>query len=69
MNDNACEICQNSVLYDGICPGLAKDATYSLLKPISCGSSLLENGVIENSVTNAKIINGYCNCKSFFKIK
>lgn len=70
MTNNACEICKNSVLHDGMCLGLAKDATgatYSQLKPIKCGSSLLKDWVIENSVTNAIIEGDSCNCKSFIK--
>lgn len=69
MTNNACEICKNSVLHDGMCLGLAKDATYSQLESIKCDSSLLKDWVIENSVTNAIIKNGNCNCKSFIKIE
>lgn len=67
MKTNACKICKNSVLYQGICLGLAKNSDYSRLEPVNIGDSILDDWVVENSVTNATIKNKSCNCESFVK--
>lgn len=62
---NACKICQNYVLSEGMCLGLAKNNTYKELVPTNIHSPLLEDWVIENSVREAIIKDGNCDCTSF----
>lgn len=68
MKTNACKICQNSIMNEGICLGLAKNSDYSQFVPINMHSPLLEDWIIGNSVHKAIIENDNCNCKKFIKI-
>lgn len=65
---NACKICKNSVLHEGMCLGFALDSSYKQLIPVIIHSNLLENWVVENSAHNAKIENNNCNCKYLLKV-
>lgn len=65
---NACKACKNSVLYEGMCLGLALDSSYKKLIPVVMHSPLLKDWIVKNSVHNAKIENENCNCESFIKV-
>lgn len=69
MKINACKICKNSVLNNGMCLGLAKNSDYSKLEPVNIGSSILDDCFIENSVTNAIINDENCSCQSFVRAR
>lgn len=69
MKINACEICKNSVLHQGMCLGLAKNSDYSKLEPVNIGNSILDDWIVENSVTNGTIKDNSCNCQSFVRAR
>ena len=48
MKTNTCKICQNSIMNEGICLGLAKNSDYSQFVPINMHSPLLEDWIIGN---------------------